>query len=213
MNSSLWDLPASVPLSYYPSLYSQQCFSGLKILRCRHFILFQGYHSYRSGPRWLIKVIFLVIGMQPRRDTYPKRGYLELSLGSVILMSMHLHSWENPYLCTGNLHENAERNSYKVNCMQHKAAGAAMKLAHLGVHKLNRDARILLRSLIVTVLTLDCAAKVAAWQSLPTTQIHACVHGIQALIRLPLHALGRHVSTLVPNGLAGNLTLNLKQKL
>lgn len=97
--------------------------------------------------------------------------------------------------------------------MQRKAADAAMKLAHLGVHKLNRDARVLLQSLIATVFTLDCAAKVAAWQSLPTTQIHACVHGIQALIRLPLHALGHRMSTLVPNGLAGNLTLNFKQKL
>lgn len=97
--------------------------------------------------------------------------------------------------------------------MQRKAADAVMKLAHLGVHKLNRDARVLLQSLIATVFTLDCAAKVAAWQSLPTTQIHACVHGIQALIRLPLHALGHRVSTHVPNGLAGNLTLNFKQKL
>ena len=108
---------------------------------------------------------------------------------------------------------NAESNRYKVNFTQHKAGGAAKKLTNLGVHKLNRDARVLLQSLIFTVFTLDCAAKVAAQQCLPTIQIHACVHGIQALIRLPLHAPGCRMSTLVPNGLAGNLKLNFKQKL
>ena len=88
-----------------------------------------------------------------------------------------------------------------------------MKLANLGVHKLNRDTCVLLQILIFTVFTLDYADKVAAWQCLPTMQIHAWVHGIQALIRLPLHALGCRVSTFVPNGLAGNLKLNFKQKL